>query len=38
LTSLVKRRRPEVQVSDIGGARVVPVGAVRRVSGRSRAS
>jgi len=38
LTSLVKRRRPEVRVSDIGGAREVPVARFARVSGRSRAS
>ena len=38
LTSLVKRRRPEVRVSDIGGAREVPVAPFARVAGRSRAS
>ena len=38
LTSLVKRRRPEVRVSGIGGARAVPVAPFARVSGRSRAS
>jgi len=38
LTSLVKRRRPEVRVSGIGGARAVPVAPFARVAGRSRAS
>jgi threonylcarbamoyladenosine tRNA methylthiotransferase MtaB len=38
LTSLVKRRRPEVRVGDIGGARQLPVAPFSRVSGRSRAS
>ena len=38
LASLVKRRRPEVRVSGIGGARAVPVAPFARVSGRSRAS
>ncbi len=37
LTSLVKRPRPEVRVSDIRGAREVPVAPFARVSGRSRA-
>jgi threonylcarbamoyladenosine tRNA methylthiotransferase MtaB len=37
LTSLVKRRQPEVRVSDIAGARDVPVAPFARVSGRSRA-
>ena len=38
LTSLVKRRRPEVTVGDIGTAHGVPVAPFGRVSGRSRAS
>jgi threonylcarbamoyladenosine tRNA methylthiotransferase MtaB len=38
LTPLIKRRRPEVRVSDIGTAREVPVAPFVRVSGRSRAS
>src|SRR5262249_33275033 len=37
LSSLVKRQRPEVMVSDISGARDVPVAPFARVSGRSRA-
>jgi threonylcarbamoyladenosine tRNA methylthiotransferase MtaB len=38
LTDLVKRRKPEVMVSDIRNARDVPVAPFGRVSGRSRAS
>src|SRR5215470_14842285 len=38
LTDLVKRREPEVMVSDIRNARGVPVAPFGRVSGRSRAS
>ncbi len=38
LTSLVKRRRPEIRVGEIKGARGVPVAPFARVSGRSRAS
>ena len=38
LSDLVKRRRPEVMVSDIRNARDVPVAPFGRVSGRSRAS
>jgi threonylcarbamoyladenosine tRNA methylthiotransferase MtaB len=38
LTDLVKRRKPEVVVSDIRNARNVPVAPFGRVSGRSRAS
>ncbi len=38
LTPLVKRRRPDVRVGDVGAVQGVPVAPFVRVSGRSRAS